>query len=111
MNRTRSKQIVIRVSEDELALIKENVAKSGKNQQQYMIDALTRPAVINIDKAAITGIAAELQRQGNNLNQIARKLNEGGYPGLQAVERTMGEVNETWQSLKQYLQSPRSARH
>jgi len=35
MNRTRPKQIVIRVSEEELMQIKEKVAQSGKNQQQY----------------------------------------------------------------------------
>ena len=33
MNRTRPKQIVIRVSEEELMQIKEKVAQSGKNQQ------------------------------------------------------------------------------
>ena len=41
MNRTRPKQIVIRVSEEELAQIKEKVEQSGKSQQQYIIEALT----------------------------------------------------------------------
>ena len=35
MNRTRPKQIVIRVSEEELMQIKEKVAQSGKNQQEW----------------------------------------------------------------------------
>lgn len=37
MNRTRPKQIVIRVSEEELAQIKEKVEQSGKSQQQYIM--------------------------------------------------------------------------
>ena len=37
MNRTRPKQIVIRVSEEELEAIKEKVEQSGKSQQQYII--------------------------------------------------------------------------
>ena len=36
MNRTRPKQIVIRVSEEELAQIKEKVEQSGKSQQQLI---------------------------------------------------------------------------
>ena len=49
MNRTRPKQIVIRVSEEELMQIKEKVAKSGKNQQEYIIEALTQPTITNTD--------------------------------------------------------------
>lgn len=37
MNRTRPKQIVIRVSEEELEAIKKKVEQSGKSQQQYII--------------------------------------------------------------------------
>ena len=47
MNRTRPKQIVIRVSEEELAQIKEKVEQSGKSQQQYIIEALTQSNIVN----------------------------------------------------------------
>ncbi len=49
MNRTRPKQIVIRVSEEELAQIKEKVEQSGKSQQQYIIEALTQSNIVNLD--------------------------------------------------------------
>lgn len=74
MNRTRPKQIVIRVSEEELAQIKEKVEQSGKSQQQYIIEALTQSNIVNLD--GLKEIYPELKRQGNNLNQIAKKLNE-----------------------------------
>ena len=45
MNRTRPKQIVIRVSEEELEAIKKKVEQSGKSQQQYIIEALTQKQV------------------------------------------------------------------
>ena len=76
MNRTRPKQIVIRVSEEELAQIKKKVEQSGKSQQQYIIEALTQKQVINTD--GIKEIYPELKRQGNNLNQIAAFFNSGG---------------------------------
>lgn len=86
MNRTRPKQIVIRVSEEELAQIKKKVEQSGKSQQQYIIEALTQKQVINTD--GIKEIYPELKRQGNNLNQIAKKLNENGYSPLVNPDHT-----------------------
>lgn len=103
MNRTRPKQIVIRVSEEELAQIKEKVEQSGKSQQQYIIEALTQSNIVNLD--GLKEIYPELKRQGNNLNQIAKKLNENGYVDYkQELPNTMKEVREVWQLLKQYLQ-------
>lgn len=78
MNRTRPKQIVIRVSEEELTQIKEKVAQSGKNQQEYIIEALTQPTITNTD--GIKELIPELKRIGNNLNQIAHALNGKGLP-------------------------------
>ena len=101
MNRTRPKQIVIRVSEEELAQIKEKVEQSGKSQQQYIIEALTQSNIVNLD--GLKEIYPELKRQGNN--QIAKKLNENGYVDYkQELPNTMKEVREVWQLLKQYLQ-------
>ena len=103
MNRTRPKQIVIRVSEEEMEQIKKKVKKSGKSQQQYIIEALTQQQVINTD--GIKEIYPELKRQGNNLNQIAKKLNENGYVDYKhELPNTMKEVREVWRLLKQYLQ-------
>ena len=47
MNRKRPKQLVVRVSEDELKQIKKNVKQSGKNQQQYIIDSLVNYRIEN----------------------------------------------------------------
>ena len=96
MNRTRPKQIVIRVSEEELAQIKEKVEQSGKSQQQYIIEALTQSNIVNLD--GLKEIYPELKRQGNNLNQIAKKLNENGYVDYkQELPNTMKEVRDAIQ--------------
>ena len=89
--------------EEELAQIKEKVEQSGKSQQQYIIEALTQSNIVNLD--GLKEIYPELKRQGNNLNQIAKKLNENGYVDYkQELPNTMKEVREVWQLLKQYLQ-------
>lgn len=104
MNRTRPKQIVIRVSEEELELIKKKVEQSGKSQQQYIIEALTQKQIINTD--GVKEILPELKRIGNNLNQIAKRCNEGGMLPTEAEIRKHGEeLNKVWQLLRQYLQN------
>lgn len=103
MNRSRPKQIVIRVSEEELEQIKKKVEQSGKSQQQYIIEALTQKQVVNTD--GIKEIYPELKRQGNNLNQLVKKLNERGYIDYkQELPAMTKELTEVWQLLKQYLQ-------
>lgn len=102
MNRTRPKQIVIRVSEEELEQIKSKVEQSGKNQQQYIIEALTQKEVVNLD--AVKELYPELKRIGNNLNQIAKTLNGKGYYDYRLITQNQKELNEVWQSLRQYLQ-------
>lgn len=102
MNRTRPKQIVIRVSEEELEQIKKKVEQSGKSQQQYIIEALTQKQVTNTD--GIKELMPELKRVGNNLNQIAKALNSTGYYDYRLITQNQKELNEVWQSLKQYLQ-------
>ena len=106
MNRTRPKQIVIRVSEEELAQIKEKVEQSGKSQQQYIIEALTQSNIVNTD--GIKELIPELKRVGNNLNQIAHALNGSSYYSYNLITENQKELTEIWQSLKQFLQKQRS---
>lgn len=102
MNRSRPKQIVIRVSEAELLQIKKKVELSGKSQQQYVIEALTQKQITNTD--GIKELVPELKRIGNNLNQIAKRCNEGGMLPSEAEVRKHGEeLNRVWQLLRQYL--------
>ena len=94
MNRTRPKQIVIRLSEEELAQIKEKVEQSERANSN-IIEALTQSNIVNLD--GLKEIYPELKRQGNNLNQIAKKLNENGYVDYkQELPNTMKEVREVW---------------
>lgn len=57
----------------------------------------------NID--GIKEIVPELKRQGANLNQLVKKLNERGFIDYKKeLPETLGEVRAVWQLLRQYLQ-------
>jgi CRISPR/Cas system CSM-associated protein Csm2 small subunit len=102
VNRKRPKQIVIRLSEQEFEDLKIKVEQSGKNQQQYIIEALTKKRVVNTD--GLKEVAGELKRQGNNLNQIAKRLNQMEPVSYGQFQEDIKEFTQIWQLLKQSLQ-------
>ena len=102
MNRSRPKQIVIRMTEEEFAKVKAQVEKSGLKQQDYLIRAITNKPITNTD--GLKELVPELKRVGNNLNQLSRKANEGYVIGVEQLEQAQKELSEVWQSLKQFIQ-------
>jgi len=101
MNRTRPKQIVIRMSENEYNTVKKQVELSGLNQQEFLIKAITNTTITNMD--GIKELVPEVKRIGNNVNQIARSCNEGNQATKDAIDRVGKELNEIWQLLKQCI--------
>ena len=102
MNRTRSKQIVIRLSESEHDAVKRKIELSGVNQQKYLVGAAMNKNIVNTE--GIRDIMPELKRIGNNLNQIARKCNEGRPIDDDTLRATViigKELSETWRWLRQ----------
>ena len=76
-NKSRPKQLSFRVSEEEWELLQQKISESGMNQQQYILSCVLGKEIVNTD--GIKEIVPELKRQGANLNQIAKRLNERGY--------------------------------
>ena len=98
-------QVKIRLTEEELAKLKEKVKESGLSQQEYIKKCALNRKIQNMD--GIKEIIPELKRVGNNLNQIAKKMNEGFYPTIPEVVNNQKELMELWQQLRQYLQKHR----
>ena len=84
MNKTRPKQLSFRVNEEEYQQLQEK-------------------QIVNTD--GIKELIPELKRIGNNLNQIAKRCNEGGVLPSEAEVREQGEeLKQVWQLLRRYLQ-------
>lgn len=101
-NRTAPVQIKIRLTEEEAQQLKEKIAESGLTQQEYIKRCALGRKIQNTEGAK--QLVPELKRIGNNLNQIARHMNEGNYPSLQSVEDNQKELKNLWQQLRQFLQ-------
>jgi len=102
MNRKRPKQLVIRMTEEELEAVKKKIDKSGLKQQEYLIKAITGKPVMNTD--GLKAITPELKRIGVNLNQIAKTCNQGNQATFDEIHRIGEEMNEVWRLLRQLAQ-------
>ena len=91
-NRTRNKTLTIRLTEGERAKLLEGALHSGLNLTEYIVK-LTDTVTIN-PPPDLTPVLMQLKRIGNNLNQIAAKVNSGVtyVPGLDAVAAQQREL-------------------
>ena len=94
-NRKRNVQIKFRVTEEEAEQIRKKIEKSGGTIQNFMLTCIKKT---NGNKELLP----ELKRIGNNLNQIAKRCNEGGeLARADEVEQIKKELEKVWQSLRQ----------
>lgn len=97
-NRKRDKQIKFYVNEKEYEQIKKNVEKSKLKQQEYLIKSALNKKIIVID--GLKEILLELSREGNNLNQIAKKINEGEQRDIKEMKN---KLNNLWDLIEKFL--------
>lgn len=96
-NRTRNKAVTLRMTEDEFAFFNEQMEKAKeKNQTDFFLAVLRKKKIVVIEE--LVPVLAELKRQGNNLNQIARQLHEGTSFG-EAAKKVMNECYSAYKKL------------
>jgi len=84
--RKRNKQIIVRTTEEEYTKIMEKVKISDMTMNRFFINAALRKEIIVYDFTSIFELSAQVSRVGNNINQIARKLNQGGITNKSEVD-------------------------
>ncbi|MFH5969148.1 plasmid mobilization protein, partial [Clostridium perfringens] len=94
----REKQIKFYVNEKEYDQIKKKVEKSKLKQQEYLIKSALNKKIIVID--GLKEILLELSREGNNLNQIAKKINEGEQKDIKEMKN---KLNNLWDLIEKIL--------
>ena len=78
----REQQIHLRVSQDEYDLIRQKMKQSGcVNMSAYLRKMAIDGLIVKLDMPEMKEILRLLQYNGNNINQIAKRLNadEGIY--------------------------------
>ncbi len=100
MKRLREKNIGIRVSEQEYAMIQRKLVVTGLSLRQFMLKCFEEKA-IQIKQGG-DAVVIELKRIGNNLNQLTYAVNSGQIAdcsvGLRQIYEEIREVRGQWQS-------------
>ena len=83
-NRKRDKTLTVRLTESEKANIEKKAAKAKMNLTEYII-AVSNKSKINVTEDT-KPLLVELKRIGNNINQIAMKINSGALSSYNFTE-------------------------
>lgn len=102
----KNKNIIVsfRITPEEKVWIEENSYGHYRRISDFVRDCIFKKEIVNIDGA--DEIARELQRIGNNLNQLTRAVN-AGMARVVDLKNTKQEVAKVWQSLNSLLRDAR----
>ena len=103
-NRKRNVQIIIRVTEEERALIEEKMQQIPTlNLSAYARKMLIDGYIITLDLQEIKGHTAQLQKIGVNVNQIAKRINETGRIYADDMDEIKRIMEEIWRLERRLL--------
>lgn len=103
-NRKRNVQIIIRVTEEERALIEEKMQQIPTlNLSAYARKMLIDGYIITLDLQEIKGHTAQLQKIGVNVNQIAKRINETGQIYADDMDEIKRVMEEVWRLERRLL--------
>lgn len=103
-NRKRNVQIIIRVTEEERALIAEKMQQIPTlNLSAYARKILIDGYIITLDLQEVKGHTAQLQKIGVNINQIAKRINETGRIYADDMDEIKRAMEEVWRLERRLL--------
>ena len=101
MPRLATKQINFRVTDDELMVLEEYAGRAGLKLPAYCKKAALKVKVRpqNIDKEVGKEIIRHLSHMGGNLNQLAKRANEGGTVAAAEIAEIKAGIDNLWDYL------------
>ena len=103
-NRNRSRQVTFWVSEEEYQLLQKKMeVAGGVKQGAYIRKMILDGYIVNLDIPELKEIIRLMGPIGNNINQIARKLNAGGSIYEEDMEEIRTNQDEIYKLLRKVL--------
>lgn len=93
----RNIRISVRLTEEEHQLLKEKMARIGvTNQEAFLRKMALDGLVIKLDLPELKQMISLLRYTGNNINQIAKRLNENGRAYETDFADILEKQNQIW---------------
>jgi len=99
--RTRNKQIILRSTEKEYELIQKKVEKSKLKQNDFLLNCALQKNIIVIE--GLQELLLELIREGKNLNQIAKALNQNESLKQNEITELKEKLIDLWAAAEEIL--------
>ena len=104
MSRKRNIQIIFWVSEEEREQIQAKMDQVGtENLSAYLRKIAIDGYILKLDLPELREMISLLRRSSNNLNQIARRLNETGRFYTTNMEDILQRQEQLWQAANTIL--------
>ena len=102
--RKREVQLNFRVSPEELALIEQKMAQLGtKNREAYLRKMALDGYVVRLELPELKELVSLMRYSSNNLNQLARRMNETGRIYDADLEDISRRQEALWDGVHQVL--------
>lgn len=103
--RSRDKMITFWVTEDELAKINENMEKLGtSNLSAYLRKMAITGLIVQLDIPELKQIVSLMRRTSANINQMAKRINQGDTVAVQQIDGLHEQQEEIWSDVRGVLQ-------
>jgi len=98
--RKRNNPMLLRLSDDELVLLHQKMDESGiRNREAYLRKMALDGYIIKQDFSTVKEVVYELNKIGNNLNQLTRIANTYGDVYLSEIKTIKKDIEKIWQLL------------
>ena len=102
--RERENRFTLRLNDDELYILEQKTkAANMKDRSSFLRHLILYGYVYDIDYSELREYNAALAKIGNNLNQIAKRMNATGNVYATDVTEVKELMNKVWQSQKSML--------
>ena len=104
VNRVRKVQLNFRVTEREKQLIEERMQEMGTtNREAYLRKIAIDGMLVRLEVPELKEIVALMRRTSNNVNQIARRLNENGRIYEVDITDVQNQQEQLWDMLNSLI--------
>ena len=103
-NRVRKVQLNFRVTEREKQLIEDRMQEIGTtNREAYLRKIAIDGMLVRLEVPELKEIVALMRRTSNNVNQIARRLNENGRIYEVDITDVQNQQEQLWDMLNSLI--------
>ena len=103
-HRTKNINLHFMVNEEEHELIKRQMAQSGiKSLRAYLLKQAVSGRIIHVELDSVRDMVRLLSNATNNINQIARRVNETGNVYVDDIDDLHKRYESLWTQTKEIL--------